>query len=356
MEPIVQRVLASESPKRDTLGDLYRVLPPTPVKIGQLAAAAEQAKSMPQVHLLNAQFIRRELSARRAYGLSMLLRAEEEGGAGLKALMSQPQFQELKLAYWGRLRMMLEHPQIRTGEDEADFYTRMRTDFFAEEGETRLAAGQALGALRDERGERGDDDGSEEVEISAFLDSFFSQRVGLRFLVEHYLASKQPRAGFAGVIQMECSPVVLMEELGERTSHSMHEMFGASPPIVIHGCKAQTFSFVPSHIEFVVGELLRNAAKATVKHHLQSDGGRLTNLPPVTVVMAESPEQITIKVADTGGGIPRSQVSHPSHPCRTISEQPALMLLLCMHAPCVCAVCTCTDPNRAPPPPVRAAA
>lgn len=306
IEPIISRVLEFDEPRRETLSALYRVLPPTPVKIGQLAAAAQHAQKLPQAHLLNAQFIRRELSARRAYGLSMMLRAEEEGGPGLRALMGQSQIQELKKAYWSRLRLLLEHPQIRNGEDEAEFYSRMRTNFFAQEGETRLAAGQALATMQ----QRDEDDISEELEISSFLDSFFSQRVGLRFLVEHYLASKEPRKGFAGVIQMECSPVALMEELGERTRRVMHETFGASPAIIIHGCKGQTFSFVPSHIEFVVGELLNNAAKATVKHHLQSDAGRLTNLPPVKVIMAASPEQITIKVADTGGGIPRSQLKN----------------------------------------------
>ena len=48
------------------------------------------------MHLLNAKFMLRELAARRAYGLSMMLQAEEEGGEELKALARQPQVLALK--------------------------------------------------------------------------------------------------------------------------------------------------------------------------------------------------------------------------------------------------------------------
>lgn len=88
----------------------------------------------------------------------------------------------------------------------------------------------------------------------------------------------------------------------------MHATYGASPRVEVHGDSSQTFCFVPSHIDFVIGELVRNSSKATVKHHLQSDGGRLTNLPPVKIIMAASDEAIQFKVADTAGGIPRSQL------------------------------------------------
>lgn len=304
IDPAIKQILANSEPTRATVGELNRLMPPTPVSILALSKAAAATKERPEMHLTNAQFIRRELTARRAYGLAMLLKAVEDGGPGLRALMAQPQVEALKEAYWRRLRLLLEYPQLDSLEDEAAFCERMKTDFYAQEGETRQAYGQALAALRDERG----DDGSEELEISSFLDSFFSQRVGLRFLVEHYLATKAPREGFNGVIQEHCAPVQLLEEIGQQTEREIHESFGASPRIEVIGDRAQTFSFAPSHIEFVIGELLLNAAKATVKKHLESDAGRLTTLPPVKIIVAASEAHVTIKVADTAGGIPRSQL------------------------------------------------
>ena len=303
IESVTQHLLASDEPSRESVFEFNRVLPPTPISILALTKAASEA-GRAEMQLLNAKFVLRELTSRRAYGLSMLLKAEHMSSPGLQALLQQPQVQTLKQAYWRRLRLLLEQPRLTSTEEEEAFYGRMQTDFYAQEGETRAAIGQALAALKDERG----DDAEEELEISAFLDSFFSQRVALRFLVEHYLASKQPRDGFAGVIQMDCSPVALMEELGSSVEQKMHDTFGASPRVEVHGDRDATFCYAPTHVEFMVGELLGNAAKATVKHHLQTDTGRLTNLPPVKVIMAASDAHVTIKVADTAGGIPRSQL------------------------------------------------
>ena len=201
---------------------------------------------------------------------------------------------------------MLEFPQIRSMEDESEFYELMCQASAAELGETRAAYRQALAALRDERGD--EPGSSEELEISSFLDSFFSQRVGLHFLVDHYIASKQPKEGFAGLIQTDCSPVGLIKDLSKQIEESLKASFGASPVVQFHGDESDTFSFVPSHIEFVVGEVLRNAMHATVKHHLQKDDGRLTDLPPVKVIVAASDKNVNVKVADTAGGIPRSQL------------------------------------------------
>jgi len=305
IEPIIQRVLAKDHPCQSTLNDLNQALPPTPVTLVSLLQAAEQARDRPETNLLNGQFIRRELTARRAHACSMMLYAEQDGGAGLAAFMQQPKIQELKAEYFRRLRLLLEYPRIDTAADEERFYNTVHMNNCEEEGETRAACSQALAALHSEH----DDNGAAEgLQISSFLDAFFSQRVGLRFLVEHYLASRTPRDGFAGLIQMECSPVELMTTLAKATEEQMHVLFGGAPRIEVHGDDSQRFSFVPSHIEFVVGELLHNAAKSTIRHHLQSVGGQLTTLPSIKVIVAASDAHVNIKVEDLGGGIPRSHL------------------------------------------------
>lgn len=293
IEPIIQRVLAKDHPCQSTLNDLNQALPPTPVTLVSLLQAAEQARDRPETNLLNGQFIRRELTARRAHACSMMLYAEQDGGAGLAAFMQQPKIQELKAEYFRRLRLLLEYPRIDTAADEERFYNTVHMNNCEEEGETRAACSQALAALHSEH----DDNGAAEgLQISSFLDAFFSQRVGLRFLVEHYLASRTPRDGFAGLIQMECSPVELMTTLAKATEEQMHVLFGGAPRIEVHGDDSQRFSFVPSHIEFVVGELLHNAAKSTIRHHLQSVGGQLTTLPSIKVIVAASDAHVNIKV------------------------------------------------------------
>ena len=57
-----------------------------------------------------------------------------------------------------------------------------------------------------------------------------------------------------------------------------------------------------SHICF---ELLKNSLRAVVERFGTSDEARL---PPIKVVVIEGNEDITIKISDEGGGIPRSAI------------------------------------------------
>lgn len=59
-----------------------------------------------------------------------------------------------------------------------------------------------------------------------------------------------------------------------------------------------------SHICF---ELLKNSLRAVVERHGVENED---NFPPVKVVVVEGREDLTIKISDEGGGIPRSAVSH----------------------------------------------
>jgi pyruvate dehydrogenase kinase 2/3/4 len=52
-------------------------------------------------------------------------------------------------------------------------------------------------------------------------------------------------------------------------------------------------------------ELIKNSMRAVVEFH----GPDCPNLPMIRVVVAEGHEDLTIKVSDEGGGIPRSGIS-----------------------------------------------
>lgn len=45
--------------------------------------------------------------------------------------------------------------------------------------------------------------------IDRVLDNFFTSRISLRFLVETYICSKKNEPGYSGVIESECSPVLV---------------------------------------------------------------------------------------------------------------------------------------------------
>lgn len=277
-------------------------MPATAVSLTTFAKAAQD--TTPEQQILNGKFIRRELVARRALGLSMLLKAEG-GGPGLRLLAATPGVQDLKEVYWRRLQSVLSRPPILSIEDEMEFAAQQAAEAIDQVGESRIAFGQGLAALQSSDHQISY---REEVEISSFLDAFFTLRVGVRFLTEHYVASKDPTPGFDGIIQHKCSPVRICRTLCERAERALHDAYGASPALEVVGDEAETFTFVPSHFEFVLGELIDNAAKATVRHHLQKDDGRLTTLPPVRVIVAPSDQHVFVKIADQAGGIPRSKL------------------------------------------------
>jgi len=140
------------------------------------------------------------------------------------------------------------------------------------------------------------------VERLAFDDrlaSFFTARVGLRLLVEHYLALRDPAAP-PGLLA-ECRPAaVARDAAGAVVALARDAYGGAAPAIDVVGDDGAELTYVPGHMRFALLELLKNAARASVER----DPGAAP--PPIRVVVADGVEDVTFKVADEGGGCARS--------------------------------------------------
>lgn len=73
------------------------------------------------------------------------------------------------------------------------------------------------------------------------------------------------------------------------------------PDINIQGHLDATFPYVLSHLEYVIGELLRNSVQAV----MQANMGSNSKPPPIEVLICEAPQHVVIRISDQGGGIPR---------------------------------------------------
>ncbi|GMH78382.1 hypothetical protein TrST_g3559 [Triparma strigata] len=159
------------------------------------------------------------------------------------------------------------------------------------------------------------------------LYAFFLARVGLRFLTEHHIAC-EPRSRELGVngglIDNKCDPVKECETVIESVRESCVEKFGVAPSIElvpIFPNKSRTMTYVPTHLRYMISELLLNSAEATIKHHYVPDDSKpkvgtlnavkanqSSKLPPIRIIVAVGAEDVSIKIGDQGGGVARSDM------------------------------------------------
>lgn len=150
---------------------------------------------------------------------------------------------------------------------------------------------------------------AQQSDIQHALDTFYLSRIGIRMLIGQYLALKQPQTdtNMIGLICQKASPYSIAMEVIQEANYICTRTHGDAPEVEIHGRTDLTFPYVPSHIHYVLLELVKNSMRATVEKHSRGSG----RLPPIRIVIAdgEDNEDVVIKVSDEGGGIRRSHMS-----------------------------------------------
>ena len=99
----------------------------------------------------------------------------------------------------------------------------------------------------------------------------------------------------------------MVEACWIRASTLAKEAYGSDcvlPDIVIEGHLDATFPYILSHLQYVIGELLRNSIQAVVERRSALTKSR----PPIDVLICEAPQHVIIRISDQGGGIPNEVV------------------------------------------------
>jgi pyruvate dehydrogenase kinase 2/3/4 len=202
---------------------------------------------------------------------------------------------------------------------------------------------------------------AQEQECHAFLNRFYLSRIGIRVLAGQYLAlrhqlllgdtsdsgiedfvvpfsspataassnnnSNSNHNYYIGMICQHTSPYEIVQRAIQDARRLCIARFGDAPSVQIIGRLDLTFPYIPTHLHYILLELLKNAMRATMEHHhsgqsnSNSNAGRDTtkhqqhqhqNMPLITVIIADGTdnEDVIIKVMDEGGGIRRSQMDH----------------------------------------------
>jgi pyruvate dehydrogenase kinase 2/3/4 len=144
------------------------------------------------------------------------------------------------------------------------------------------------------------------LRVQDVLDRFYTQRIGIRILIGQHVALNTHRPGWVGIIDGHAQPAAIAREATHHASMLCRRTYGTAPKVDILGKSDLEFRYIPSHIYHMLLELLKNSMRATVEAH-QAGGGAM---PHVRVILADGHDDISVKVSDEGGGIPRSGMAH----------------------------------------------
>ena len=146
--------------------------------------------------------------------------------------------------------------------------------------------------------------------IQSFLDRFYMSRIGIRMLLGQHIALTDQRntrePNYVGIICTKTNVAELAQEAIDNARFVCEDHYGLfDAPKVQLICRPDlNFMYVPGHLSHMLFETLKNSLRAVVETHGQDK----QEFPVTKVIVAEGKEDITIKVTDEGGGIPRSSI------------------------------------------------
>lgn len=153
-----------------------------------------------------------------------------------------------------------------------------------------------------------------------------SKRISRRVIAEQHLAltetfhspwhfpnakpSRSTHGDFVGEVFLRCNAREVVERcaaMGQELTKEAHGSDGfTAPEVMIEGHLEATFPYILSHLEYIVGELLRNSIQAVGERYRRVPG----QPPPIKVLICEAPQHVIIRISDQGGGIPRNLLPH----------------------------------------------
>ena len=255
-------------------------------------------------------------------------------------MRDMPSVQAVKGVYIHSFLDLLEAPPIQNPEAEANFAILLERLY---QNHSNVLLQMARGACELRQAVRrgmvpGDvsNDGVVETfehmdKCHRFLDRFYMSRVGIRVLVGQYLALRRQSLfedeedndnddnfivpgrhmppNYIGMICRTTSPYHIVQTAANDATRMCLNHYGRAPQVHIHGRLDLTFPYLPTHLHYILLELLKNALRATTEFHSDKS---IRDIPPVTVIIADGTdnEDVVIKVMDEGGGIPRSKMDH----------------------------------------------
>jgi pyruvate dehydrogenase kinase 2/3/4 len=112
-----------------------------------------------------------------------------------------------------------------------------------------------------------------------------------------------------GEIFLRCNAKEVVERCSAVARKLTLSTYGAGtkvPDIKVLGHVDATFPYILSHLEYIIGELLRNSIQAVTEH----SHARSQSCDPIEVLICETAQHVIFRISDQGGGIPPDILPH----------------------------------------------
>jgi len=157
-----------------------------------------------------------------------------------------------------------------------------------------------------------------EAAVQYFLDRLYMTNISTRMLLNQHLyifGDNIAKCRHVGQIDPYCDVVGQVRRAHSEAGRLCDLHYQHHPELqVISNNRSSneskdtpiSLAYVQSHLHHMLFEVMKNSMRATVEN---CDGQGIP-LSPITVFVSKTEQDITIKISDTGGGIPRSQMKN----------------------------------------------
>ncbi|KXH67291.1 hypothetical protein CSAL01_09340 [Colletotrichum salicis] len=171
-------------------------------------------------------------------------------------------------------------------------------------------------------------------DLDKFMNTVLRSRISRRVIAEQHLAltetyhspwfspgAKLSESEFIGEVFIKCIAKDVIERCTRAVQSLARSTYGHDvqvPEIKVEGHLESSFPYILSHLEYIIGELLRNSVQAVIERRQRSskDSNNKTKdaddkpPPPIEVTICEAQQHVIIRISDQGGGIPREELPY----------------------------------------------
>ena len=214
------------------------------------------------------------------------------------SVSSSPSIQNVYDLYLKSFDKITSHPDPNSTE-ESNSFTELISNIKTEHKDLELNISDALEPYRVKHNDKTISK-DEIMTIDKTLEHFYSSRIGIRFLIGQHVDVQKDSLSktVVGVIDTKCDPHKVIKHAIEDVQMMVENIFYKDLEIELDLAKSDyEFLYIPSHLYYIVFEVLKNAGRATAEFN--------DCTKPIKIQTSVSKDDFIIKISDNGGGFSR---------------------------------------------------